>query len=125
MTRKQANITQRILSALSERELIRKAATAFETPDDLQQFVFWLIEKEPDLFPGMDRVTLSYANWQSLIDRLQGVTKYYTITETAAILQTTRQTIYNYIKNGQLRAERMGNRQRISQEALDDYFEPK
>ena len=47
----------------------------------------------------------------------------YTLEEVANILKVTRRTIYNYIKNGDLKAVKMGKYLRISGTNLQDFIE--
>ena len=47
----------------------------------------------------------------------------YTPEEVANILKVTRRTVYNYIKNGDLKAVKMGKYLRISGTNLQDFIE--
>lgn len=47
----------------------------------------------------------------------------YTLEEVASILKVTRRTIYNYIKNGDLKAVKMGKYWRVSEANLQDFIE--
>ncbi len=47
--------------------------------------------------------------------------KVYTLEEVQAILKVTRRTIYNYIKEGKLKAVKMGKYWRVSHEALQEF----
>lgn len=47
----------------------------------------------------------------------------YTLEEVANILKVTRRTIYNYIKNGDLKAVKMGKYWRVSEANLQDFIE--
>lgn len=47
---------------------------------------------------------------------------FYTVEQVAEFLQVHWQTILNYIKNGKLRAVRLGKGYRISQVALDEFL---
>ena len=47
----------------------------------------------------------------------------YTPEEVAEILKVTRRTVYNYIKNGDLKAVKMGKYLRISGTNLQDFIE--
>ena len=47
----------------------------------------------------------------------------YTPLEVAKMLRVTRTTIYEHIKNGQLKAIRIGNRYRISKAHLEEYIQ--
>ena len=49
----------------------------------------------------------------------------YTPEEVAEILKVTRRTVYNYIKNGDLKAVKMGKYLRISRTNLKDFIEQK
>lgn len=48
--------------------------------------------------------------------------KVYTLEEVAAILQLTRRTLYTYIKNGQLKAVKIGKYWRVSEETLQQFI---
>ena len=48
--------------------------------------------------------------------------KFYTVQEVADLLQVHWQSVLNYIKNGKLKALRLGKGYRISQEALDEFI---
>ncbi|HEM3486276.1 MULTISPECIES: helix-turn-helix domain-containing protein [Streptococcus] len=47
----------------------------------------------------------------------------YTLEEVEDILKVTRRTIYNYIKNGDLKAVKMGKYWRVSEANLQDFIE--
>ena len=47
----------------------------------------------------------------------------YTLEEVSDILKVTRRTIYNYIKNGDLKAVKMGKYWRVSETNLQDFIE--
>ena len=47
----------------------------------------------------------------------------YTLEEVEDILKVTRRTIYNYIKNGDLKAVKMGKYWRVSETNLQDFIE--
>ena len=49
------------------------------------------------------------------------IDELYTPLEVAQMLRVTRTTIYEHIKNGQLKAIRIGNRYRISKAQLEEY----
>ena len=49
--------------------------------------------------------------------------KTYTLEEVVEILKVTRRTIYNYIKNGDLKAVKMGKYWRVSETNLQDFIE--
>lgn len=44
----------------------------------------------------------------------------YTLVEIEEILQVTRRTIYNWIKDGKLKAFKVGKEWRVTREALED-----
>ena len=46
---------------------------------------------------------------------------YYKVKEVAELLKVTRQTVYNWIRSGALKAERFGNSIRISAEELERF----
>lgn len=48
--------------------------------------------------------------------------KVYTLEEVAEILQLTRRTLYTYIKNGQLKAVKIGKYWRVSEETLQSFI---
>ena len=50
--------------------------------------------------------------------------KVYTIDELTEILHVTRRTIYNYIKEGKLKAVKVGKYWRITDKALDEFLTP-
>ncbi len=49
--------------------------------------------------------------------------RVYTLTEVVDILKVTRRTLYNYIKNGQLKAVRVGREWRVSHKNLQEFVE--
>lgn len=51
--------------------------------------------------------------------------KVYTIDELVDMLQVTRRTIYNYIKEGKLKAVKIGKYWRIPDKALEEFLTPK
>jgi len=51
------------------------------------------------------------------------IDELYTPREVAKMLRVTRTTIYEHIKNGQLKAIRIGNRYRISKAHLEEYIQ--
>lgn len=51
------------------------------------------------------------------------IDELYTPLEVAQMLRVTRTTIYEHIKNGQLKAIRIGNRYRISKAQLEEYLQ--
>lgn len=48
--------------------------------------------------------------------------KVYTLDEVADILQLTRRTLYSYIKEGKLKAVKIGKYWRISEKNLEDFI---
>lgn len=50
--------------------------------------------------------------------------KVYTIDEVATLLQVTRRTIYTYIKDGKLKAVKIGKYWRITEKALEAFLTP-
>lgn len=50
--------------------------------------------------------------------------KVYTIDELVQMLQVTRRTIYNYIKEGKLKAVKIGKYWRVTDKALDEFLTP-
>lgn len=48
--------------------------------------------------------------------------KFYTVQEVADLLQIHWQSVLNYIKNGKLKALKLGKGYRISHEALDEFI---
>lgn len=48
--------------------------------------------------------------------------RVYTIEELVILLHVTRRTIYNYIKEGKLKAVKMGKYWRVTQKQLDDFL---
>ena len=51
--------------------------------------------------------------------------KVYTIDELVDMLQVTRRTIYNYIKEGKLKAVKIGKYWRVTDQALNAFLTPK
>lgn len=49
--------------------------------------------------------------------------KVYTIEEVAAILHMTRRSIYSYVKEGKLKAVKMGRFWRVSQKNLEEFID--
>lgn len=47
----------------------------------------------------------------------------YTLTEIIELLQITRRTLYNWIKDGKLKAFRVGREWRVTREELDRFIE--
>jgi len=54
---------------------------------------------------------------------IEGI-KFYTILETAQVLQVTPQTIRSYIKRGRLRGQRIGRPILITDKNLKDFLKP-
>jgi len=48
--------------------------------------------------------------------------KVYTIDELVQLLRVTRRTIYNYIKEGKLKAVKMGKYWRVTEKALEQFL---
>lgn len=46
----------------------------------------------------------------------------YTLTELTEILQVTRRAIYNWIKDGKLKAVRIGREWRVTKENLEEFM---
>jgi len=51
-----------------------------------------------------------------------GTLKMYTVEELADKLQVSTHTIYEYIKDGRLKARHFGKKYHITQESLEQYF---
>ena len=49
--------------------------------------------------------------------------KIYTLEDVMDILKVTKRTLYNYIKNGDLKAVKIGKYWKVSEEALRDFTE--
>mgnify|MGYP000865418867 CR=1 FL=1 len=49
--------------------------------------------------------------------------KTYTLDEAADILQLTKRTLYNYVKDGKLKAVKFGKYWRVTQENLEAFIE--
>ncbi len=49
--------------------------------------------------------------------------KLYTLDEVMDFLQTTRRTLYRYIKDGKLKAVKVGGRWKVTDEALKDFLQ--
>ncbi len=47
--------------------------------------------------------------------------KIYTLEEVKGILKVTQRTLYNYIKEGHLKATKIGNTWRVTHEELDRF----
>ena len=50
--------------------------------------------------------------------------RVYTIEEVVEMLQVTRRTVYNYIKEGKLKAVKVGKYWRITNKALEEFLTP-
>ena len=50
--------------------------------------------------------------------------KVYTIEELVEVLQVTRRTIYNYLKEGKLKAVKMGKYWRVTEKQLEEFLTP-
>ena len=50
--------------------------------------------------------------------------KVYTIDEVAELLHVTRRTVYNYIKEGKLKATKIGKYWRVTAKALEELLTP-
>lgn len=48
--------------------------------------------------------------------------KVYTLDEVAQVLQITRRTLYTYVKQGKLKAVKIGREWRVSEDALKDFL---
>lgn len=123
MTQTPTQINKSILKVLTEETAIEAVAKSIRELQQLKQFVLWLWEKQPKLFPELDKDMLENANWRAVANQLFGIKSYYSISETAALLSVTRATVYNYIKRGLLKADYLGTRMRISQESIDALWE--
>ncbi len=53
-----------------------------------------------------------------------GDLKVYTIEEVVAILRVTRRTVYTYIKEGKLKAVKIGKYWRVTEKALEEFLTP-
>ncbi len=47
----------------------------------------------------------------------------YTLEELTNILQVTRRSLYNWIKDGKLKAFRVGRQWRVTKQSLNDFME--
>ncbi len=52
-------------------------------------------------------------------------TKFYSLEEVAEIIQVSRRSMYNYIKDGRLKANKVGGRWIVSEEQLQNFIEGK
>lgn len=48
--------------------------------------------------------------------------KVYTLDEVAQVLQITRRTLYTYVKQGKLKAVKIGREWRVSEDSLKDFL---
>jgi excisionase family DNA binding protein len=48
--------------------------------------------------------------------------KVYTLQEVADVLKVSRQTIYNYLKAGKLKASKIGKEYRVTETQLQDFL---
>ena len=48
--------------------------------------------------------------------------KVYTLEELVEVLQVTRRTLYNYIKEGKLKAAKMGKYWRVTEKQLEEFL---
>ena len=48
--------------------------------------------------------------------------KVYTLDEIAAILHVTRRTVYTYVKEGKLKAVKVGKYWRVTEKNLEDFL---
>lgn len=51
--------------------------------------------------------------------------KFYSLQEVAEIVQVSRRSMYNYLKDGRLKANKVGGRWLISEEQLKNFIEGK
>ena len=51
--------------------------------------------------------------------------KIYTLVEVAEMLQVTRRTLYNYLKDGRLKGNKVVGKWMITEEQLKDFIEGK
>ena len=57
------------------------------------------------------------------MDNLKNELKIYSLKEVEEILQVTQRTLYNYIKEGKLKATKIGKYWRVSHEDLKQFIE--
>ena len=50
--------------------------------------------------------------------------KVYTLQEVADILKVTRRTVYSYVKDGSLKARKIGREWRVTSESLQEFIRP-
>jgi excisionase family DNA binding protein len=51
--------------------------------------------------------------------------KYYTVNEVMEILKVTRLTVYNYVKDGRLKGNKVANKWLFTEEQIKDCIEGK
>lgn len=54
-----------------------------------------------------------------------GDTKIYTLEDIEKLLDVTRRTLYNYIKDGKLKANKVANKWIVTEEQLQNFIEGK
>ena len=57
------------------------------------------------------------------MDNLKNELKIYSLKEVEEILQVTQRTLYNYIKEGKLKATKIGKYWRVGHEDLKEFIE--
>ena len=50
------------------------------------------------------------------------IEKVYTLEELTELLHITRRSLYNYIKDGKLKAVKIGREWRVTEETLDEFL---
>ena len=50
--------------------------------------------------------------------------KVYTLEELVEVLHVTRRTLYNYIREGKLKAVKMGKYWRVTEKQLEEFLSP-
>ena len=50
--------------------------------------------------------------------------KVYTLEELVDVLKVSRRTIYNYLKDGRLKAVKMGKYWRVTEKQLEEFLSP-
>lgn len=53
---------------------------------------------------------------------MESTEKLYTLTEVEEKLQVTRQSLYNWIRDGKLKAIKFGGNYRISESAINEFI---
>lgn len=51
--------------------------------------------------------------------------KFYSLQEVAEIVQVSRRSMYNYLKDGRLKANKVGGRWLVTEEQLKEFIEGK